>query len=122
MGDDKKPTPLQPEIPSGEMPIYYVKSNFYRVIHTDGIYGGGTPTPGSIMMTVFSHRVPLPERSVNDAFGNEIPQKRVARFGIENEMEVSLVMELSTAKVMRQWLDNAIKNTEEAMQTIQKRV
>ena len=114
-----KPTPPPFGMPTGEVPIYYVKSNFYRVIHTDGIYGGGAPTPGNIVMTVFGHRVPLPEKSANDVFGNEIPKKRIARYGIENELEVSLIMELNTARIMRQWLDNSIKNTEALLQRIQ---
>lgn len=118
--EDENATIQSPvENPTGEIPIFYVKSNFYRVVHTDGIYGGGAPTPGNIIMTVFSHRVPLPEKSANDAFGNEIPEKRIARYGIENELEVSLVMELNTAKIMRQWLDNSIKNTENLLQRMQ---
>lgn len=119
MGDDIKTTPPQSEIPSGEIPVYYTKSNYYRVIHADGIYGGGTPTLGNIMMTVFSHRVPLPEKTANDACGKEIVAKRMARYGIEQEFEASLVMSLEMAKVMQQWLGNAIKNTEIALQQAQ---
>ncbi len=115
MGDDKKPAPSDPQAAAGEMPVYYVKSNFYRVVHADGIYGGGTPTPGDIMMSVFSHRIPLPEKIVNDADGNEILAKRVVKYGIENELEVSLAMSLEMAKIMRNWLDKAIKNAEVAV-------
>jgi hypothetical protein len=123
MVEEPKTTPLQPEIltrqiPSGELPIYFVKGNFYRVIHADGIYGGGSPTVGSIVMTVYSHRIPLPEKTVNDVSGKEIPEKRVVKYGIENELEASIVMDLNTAKIMQQWLSSTIKNVEDLMQRV----
>jgi hypothetical protein len=96
-----------------KLPVYYCKSNYFRVIHVDGMYGGGTPTIGNVMMTVFSHRVPFPEKIMNDPTGKEIIEERVVKYGIENELEASLVMELKTAKLMLQWLDTAIKNAEE---------
>jgi hypothetical protein len=100
------------EIPNGEFPIYIKKSNLHRVVHADGVYGGGTPTPGNIMMTIFSHRVPFPEKIINDGAGREVISKREVKYGIEQELEVSVVMALDTAKIMLQWLDNTIKNTE----------
>src|SRR6476646_1778476 len=100
MVEEAKINVQQSEAQALEIPIYYVKSNYYRVIHMDGIYGGGAPTIGNIVMTVFSHRLPLPEKAVNDASGREIAEKRIVKFGIENELEVSLVMELNTAKLM----------------------
>ncbi len=117
MVEEPKITPLRAEvpmgkIPTGEFPIYITKSNFYRVVHADGVYGGGTPTPGNIMMTVFSHRVPFPEKIVNDGKGNEIVSKRDVKYGMEQEFEVSLVMGLDTAKIMLLWLNNTIRNTE----------
>jgi hypothetical protein len=119
MVEEAKTIPQQPEVLTGELPVYYVKSNFYRVIHVDGVYGGGAPSVGNIMMTVFNHKIPLPERSVNDAQGREIREKRVTRYGLENEAEASLVMDLNTAKVLHQWLDNTIRATEALVQNIQ---
>ena len=102
-------------MPIGELPIYFVKGNYYRVIHADGVYGGGSPTFGNIIMTVYNHRIPIAEMSVNDAQGNEILGKRVVKYGIENELEVSIVMDLSTAKMMHQWLASTINNVENSM-------
>jgi hypothetical protein len=118
MDAEKQTTLPEAEIPINEMPAFYTKSNFFRVIHADGIYGGGAPTPGNITMSIFSHRAPFPEKTVNDAFGNEIPAKRVVKFGIENEIEVSIAMSLDTAKVMLHWLNSTIKNNEAAIQKI----
>jgi len=85
------------------------------MIHVDGIYGGGAPTVGNIVMTVFSHRIALPKSTVNNGQGQEIIERRVAENGIENELEASLVMDINTAKIMRQWLDSTISNCEAAM-------
>jgi hypothetical protein len=109
------------EIPVGEFPIYITKSNFYRVIHVDGVYGGGTPTPSNILMTVFSHRMPFPKKIINDGKGNEVVEKREVKYGFEQEFEASLVMSLDTAKILRGWLDNTIKNTEALFQQVQQR-
>jgi hypothetical protein len=80
------------------------------------VYGGGTPTPGNIMMTVFNHRMPFPTKIVNDGTGMEIVSKRDVKSGMEQELEVSLVMSLDTAKLMLIWLNSTIKNTEYVMQ------
>lgn len=122
MGIDTKIMPLQPEKATGEIPVFYTKSNFYRVIHVDGLYGGPAPTLGNIVMTVFSSRVPFPDQSANDASGKEIVQRRVAKPGIEQEVEASLVLNLQTAKSMHLWLDSVIKNTEASLlQQVQKK-
>jgi hypothetical protein len=119
MGADLKAIKTDAAIPSGELPVYYVKSNYHRVVHVDGVYGGCSPTLGNIVMTVFSHRVPLPDKAVNDAGGNEIREKRVVKYGIENELEASLVLELNTARIIRDWLDSTIKNAEALVQKVQ---
>ena len=124
MPNDTKAAPTQSEIPKGEIPtgefpVYITKSNFYRVVHVDGVYGGGTPTPGNIMMTVFSHRVSFPEKIINDGKGHEIVSKRDVKYGMEQEFEASLVMSLDTAKVMLSWLTTTIKNTEALVQAHQ---
>ena len=98
-----------------EYPLFYIRGNYYRMIHVDGIYGGGAPTVGNIVMTVFSHRIALPKSTVNNGQGQEIIERRVAENGIENELEASLVMDINTAKIMRQWLDSTISNCEAAM-------
>jgi hypothetical protein len=104
------------EVPLGETAFYVTKSNFYRVVHADGVFGGGTPTPGNIMMTFFNHRVAFPEKMVRDFNGNEVLSKREMKFGMEQEFEVSIVMNLDTAKIMLAWLTETIKNTETALQ------
>ena len=71
---------------------------------------------GSMTMTVFSQRCPLPDKVTNDASGNEIVNERVVKQGIENELECSLKMNLMTARIMHKWLGTAIARTEAIQQ------
>ena len=106
------------EIQMGRTPVFITKSNYFRVIHVDGFFGGGTPTPGNLMLTVYSHRIPFPKQTTIDAMGNEIPSERVANEGMEHEYEASLVMSLMTAKSLSQWLNGVIANTEDSLKQI----
>jgi hypothetical protein len=110
-------TPIKTETAPQEFPHFYSKSNFHRVIHADGVYGGATPTPGDIVAHIFSHRMPIPSQSVNDANGNEILAKRDVKIGVEREIETSLVMNLAFAKSLRDWLDSRIKYVEATMKS-----
>ena len=116
MSDEVKMQQPQPASAAGVMPIYYTKSNFFRVIHVDGMYGGPAPSLGGMTMTVFSGRTPLPEKTMNDASSNEVVKERVVKQGIENELECCLVMNLATAKIMLTWLEGAINRTEAIQQ------
>ena len=107
---------LSQETAPQQVPFRFSKSHFHRVIHADGVYGGSTPTPGNIIMHIYSHMLPIPEQGANDGKGNEIVEKRIIKPGIEREIEVSIVMNLALAKSTRDWLDGRIKYTEELMQ------
>ena len=101
--------------------FHYVKSNFFRVIHVDGAYGGLTPY-GFISCALYSDRQPLPELTENAVredgiVGQEIVEHKKIKDGIEREIEVSIVMNLNTAKALQQWLDDKIK-TLESMQPL----
>jgi hypothetical protein len=104
-----------PTSPPSEVPVYWVKSNFYRTINVDGQFGGASPTPGRIIMGLYSHHVPYPEVTMSDHAGKEVVEKRVAKFGLEHEIEASLSLDINTAKNMIAWLQNAVKNTENFM-------
>jgi hypothetical protein len=104
-----------PTSPPSETHVYWTKSNFYRTINVDGVYGGASPTPGRIIIGIYSHHVPYPEVTTSDQGGKEIVEKRVAKFGLEHELEASLSLDINTAKYMITWLQTAVKNTEAFM-------
>lgn len=110
---------LQREILQMEIPVFITKSNFFRVVHVDGVFGGGTPSPGTVMMTAYSHRIAFPKKTSSDVLGNEIQSKRDPQVGVEQEYEVSLVMSIEVAQQMLSWLDNTIKNVQSVQQSKQ---
>lgn len=94
----------------------YVKSNYFRVVHADGAFGGLTPR-GELFMSVFSERAPLPDVTVQAVekgqLGQEIIEQRQASDGIVREIEVGIVMDLVVAKSVVAWLSDRIKIVEE---------
>jgi hypothetical protein len=115
MNESLKSPPQQPDQAAKGLPVYYSKGNLFRVIHVDGIYGGPTIAPGEIQMAVFTQRFPYPDMTMQGTNGDEILAERVTKAGLERELEVSLIMNLQTAKSIRDWLERSIKFVEEAM-------
>lgn len=95
----------------------YIKSNYFRVIHVDGIQGGNCPGRDLIQMAAWSERWPIPRQSVfpispEGALGEEILPERVTRDAIVREVEVELLMNIATARVIRDWLNDRIEEYE----------
>ena len=100
----------------GELEFHFEKSNFFRVIHVDGAYGGFSPANLQIHMAVFSERQPIPRKVVQEVrageLGAEIPAKRVGKTGMFRELEADLVMSVETAIALRVWLDQKINEAQ----------
>jgi hypothetical protein len=101
---------------------HFLKSNSFRSIHADGVFGGITPRL-SISATFFNERNPLPDQlvhSINDdgTIGDEIRDERIVRDGIVRELEANIIMDIEFAKALVQWLQSKIdvieKRIEEA--------
>ncbi len=95
----------------------YIKSNHFRVIHVDGVYGGNSPRVGHIGMAVWNERWPIPKQTAQmiqsgKVTNEEILSERVMRDAIVREVEVLLTMDIETAKVMQRWLGQKIKQFE----------
>ena len=92
----------------------YVKGNFFRVVHADGIFGGVTPNR-NIHMAIFSQRGAIPnfteQEIVDGRLGNEI--RREGKNWVIRELEVDVVMSLDTAHGLRAWLDDKIRLLED---------
>ena len=98
----------------------YIKGQFFRVVHADGVIGSVTPT-GHIHMAIFSERPAIPRRHVLAVDENGqptvlIPNETVSRDSIVREMDVDVHMSLQTAISMRQWLDQRIEDMSRLMQ------
>lgn len=97
---------------SGELEFDYEKSNYFRVIHVDGAFGGVSPGSRAIHMAVYSERQPIPKKTVQTVqqgvLGPEILEKRIVRSGIFREIEADLVLSLDAAIALRTWLDSKV--------------
>ncbi len=86
----------------------YIKSAYFRVIHSDGLFGGVTPE-GNIHFALFSDRPAIPRMQVhkqgpNGSVGDLLPERTVVRPGIIREMDVDVVVNEATARAMVDWL------------------
>ena len=98
---------------SDEIEFHYIKSNSFRTVHCDGVWGGTTPR-GYITMSFYSERAPIPNRLIHSVaadgrVGKEISEKRISREGIIREVEVEVIMDLAMAKSTAEWLQGHIK-------------
>ena len=95
----------------------YIKSNFFRVVHVDGVIGSGTPS-GFVHLACYSERPAIPRRMVFDVssdglLGEEILALRETRESIVRELETDLLMSVQVATSLRDWLDIQLRHIEE---------
>jgi len=96
----------------------YLKSNFFRVIHADGVVGGPTPN-GTITFSLFNERSPIPQQVEHAVvvqpdqsaamMGEEIREHRISRDAIVREVEVAVVMDYRTAASFHRWLGSKLE-------------
>ena len=90
--------------------FHYIKSNSFRVVHADGVYGGPTPR-GYIVVNFYSERAPIPQKITQELtppgqLGEEIGQE--GKVGIVREVEVGVTIDISHAKSLIQWLQEKV--------------
>lgn len=96
----------------------FIKSNFFRVIHADGAFGGPNPS-GGVTINFFSERLPIPKAIVHevlddDTLGPEIRDKREQREGVVREFEASVQMDHAAAKRLLTWLERHLETLDQA--------
>ncbi len=118
----KKPQEKPPgiDVKENRITFDYIKSNFFRVIHVDGIIGGISPRAGLIQMSMWNDRWPIPKQATYEltkdgTLGEEIISERVQRDAVVREVEVIALMDIDVAKQMRSWLDDQITTLDKAM-------
>jgi hypothetical protein len=109
---DEKDTTQEGRDPSNthEVLVKYMKSNFFRVIHADGAWGGIGPR-GDIHMSFYNERGALPESGVItiNADGRSLkPELAQSSGSLVREIECDIVFDLTTAVGFRKWLDDKI--------------
>ena len=94
--------------------FHYIKSNSFRVVHGDGVWGGTTPR-GYIAMSFFSERSPIPTKLTHEVSPSGLGEEtdRESREGIIREVEVEVLVDLDTAKSLIPWLEGHIRALEQ---------
>lgn len=94
-----------------EVVISYFKSNFFRVVHADGAWGGLSPQ-GDIHVSFYNERAAIPDTSklvFSQKTGQLVkPEEFEASSKFVREIEVDVVVDLGTAVKLRTWLDEKI--------------
>jgi hypothetical protein len=93
--------------------FHYIKSNLFRVTHTDGAMGGVTPA-GLIFVALYSERGAIPQKMVHEIteagqVGPECADERVGKKGVVREVEVGATMSVETATNFVKWLQDKIE-------------
>jgi hypothetical protein len=118
MAKGKKAAPTQLEFD-------FIKSNFFRVIHADGAFGGLGPR-GDMHMQFFSERRAIPTKIVHaidgTKLGPEIKDKRESREAFVREVEVDVVMNMAQVRSLHKWLGDKIAEFQKIAETEQSSV
>jgi hypothetical protein len=99
------------------VPVHYIKSNSFRVLHADGAFGGVTGH-GFVQIGFYSERGPFPTRTELevDEDGTVIDERIIERRqGLLRELEASVVMDLKTAESVHDWLGDKIDQLRAAL-------
>jgi len=105
-----------------EVVFKYVKSNFFRVIHADGAWGGLNPR-GNIHMSFYNERSALPDTSTLTVApdGNIVkPEEAQTSGALVREIECDVILDLRTAIGLRKWLDDQIKQLQGLLKEAQR--
>ena len=112
------------QAPPKTVTVDYIKSNSFRVVHADGIFGGLTPSL-DIHIDIWSHRQPIPQRSIykvteDGKLGSELQDERIVRADFVREVEVGVVLDANVAKSLIKWLQDKVKQVEKAQRQFSK--
>lgn len=107
---------------SKKLRIEYVKSQFFRVLHCDGAFGGTTPRL-QLLITFYNERFPIPkvltyDQTIAGAPGVEVLEERESKEGIIREVDVGVVLDLPAAKAFSAWLTAKISELETAREQV----
>ncbi len=96
-----------------QLPIHFIKSSTFRVVHASGVWFGGDPH-ANLHLTFYNERSPIPKRLVvilddqGRVIGEDV-SKRESKDGIVREMEVDVVLSLQDAKTFHHSLGENLK-------------
>jgi hypothetical protein len=96
-----------------QLPIHFIKSTQFRVIHANGVWFGGDMQQ-NLHLTFFNERNPIPRKLVLNVnskgiiLGEDII-KRDTKEGVVREMEIDVVLSLQAAMELHKSLGENLK-------------
>lgn len=89
--------------------FHYIKGNFFRVIHTDGVIANLTPK-GKISLCLFSERPAIPKTVMYDisSEGELKETNRISRNGFVREIDADIMIDIDTAIEIKDLLEEVI--------------
>jgi hypothetical protein len=97
--------------PSIKLDFHFEKSNFFRVIHVDGCWGGVTPR-GTLHVGLFSERTATPSLTQVTVSPEGLPSPELvleSRQGLVREMEVAAIMDINVAVSFHLWMRDQLE-------------
>lgn len=100
-----------------QLPIHFIKSSNFRVIHASGVWYGGD-SQQNLHLTFFNERNPIPKTLVVniDEQGvvlGEDSSKRESKTGVVREMEVDVILSFPAAMELHKTLGENLKAIQE---------
>ncbi len=89
--------------PVDSVEIEYEKSNFCRVVHVNGAWGGITPNL-EVRMALYSQKSAIPGVMTIEVVGSRLQEIPDAVTRYTREIEVEAMMSASTARTLAAWL------------------
>lgn len=93
--------------------FHYIKSHYFESYLAHGVYGGVGPG-GLINFAFYSERSPIPTKAVwsitgNGEMGDEIVAERESKVGVIRDVHCNIMVDLNTAKKIKEWLSQHIQ-------------
>lgn len=106
-----------------EVKFDYIKSNFFRVIRVDGAHGGMGTNINTIQLAFFSERRPIPKSETYPLVDGKLGErsKKLSRDAIIREVEVEAIIDLDTARALKNLIDENIKKIENIKSQVEKK-
>jgi hypothetical protein len=94
--------------------FHYIKGNYFRVVHVDGIIGGWT-APGLLHIATYSERPAIPQVTEHELREPTLgPAQNVeGKAGFVRELDVDLMLSKERVVEIRDWLTERLNELEQ---------
>ena len=106
-----------------EVNIHYLKTPSYRSYHVDGAYGGLTPK-GDIYCEFYIDRNVTPQTIVHEIEKDGrlgVVKEKIGKDGFIRQIECGIDLDINTARALKNWLEEKIKEYEEKIELFKKK-